>query len=393
MREFGKFSTRGPRPCRLLDAICETGLTAKPGIWICSYDFATAHVGKLTGTFDLLIADEAHYLKNPEAKRTQSVLGSIAHRAARVFALTGTPAPNNAAELWPLLYTVGRTTLSFSAFKARYCISVWRDGREVIVGNQNIEELWSLLTPFMMRRTKAEVLPQLPPLHITEFVVEPGEVDLESHFADRDAVKELHLVRRELAQQAELMEAMGHMTEYKNRLGALEGMVKSVATLRRYMGVQKATPLAEMVAQELKDGAYGKIVIFCMHRAVIEELKYRLQAFHPVTLYGGTSPASRQANIDRFQKDPKCKVFLGQVQAAGTAINLTAAHHVLFAEYDWVPANNAQAMMRCHRIGQTQPVFVRFAVAAGVIDETVLKVVRRKSKELAMIFDPVDIFA
>jgi SWI/SNF-related matrix-associated actin-dependent regulator 1 of chromatin subfamily A len=285
------------------------------------------------------------------------------------------------------------SALPYRPFVGRYCISWWNGKREVIVGNQNVAELRQLLTPFMMRRTKAEVLPDLPPITFSDFVVEPGEVDLEVHFADRDAVKELHIVRKEIEQQSALIQATGGMTEYKNRLGALEGLVKSTSTLRRYMGVQKAIPLAELVAGELKDGAYEKIVIFCMHRAVIEELRYRLKKFNPVTLYGGTSPATRQSNIDKFQKDKKCKVFIGQVQAAGTAINLTAAHHVLFAEYDWVPANNAQAAMRCHRIGQTQPVFVRFAVAAGVIDEVVLKVVRRKSKELAQIFDPVDIFA
>lgn len=388
MREFAKFSTR-TLPSAV---VTDTNISgSKPCVQICSYDYAVAHTERLKA-IDLLILDEAHYLKNPEAKRTQAVLAGIAHHAARTWALSGTPAPNNAAELWPLLFTCGLTTLSFAAFKTKFCVSYFANNREVIVGNQNVAELRQLLTPFMMRRTKTEVLPDLPPIHFSDFVVEPGEVDLEVHFADRDAVKELHIVRRELEQQAALVQATGGMTEYKRRLGALEGLVTSVSTLRRYMGVQKAIPLADMVIRELDDGAYNKLVIFAMHRAVIEELRTKLKKFNPVTLYGGTPPNTRQANIDKFQKDKRCKVFIGQVQAAGTAINLTAAHHVLFAEYDWVPANNAQAAMRCHRIGQTQPVFVRFAVAAGVIDEVVLKVVRRKTKELASIFDPIDIF-
>lgn len=392
MREFEKFSTR--RFDLSISRLPPSG--TDPVCAIVSYDYAMAQHELLSAWLSndsLLILDEVHYLKNPAAKRTQSVLGTLAHKAQRVFALSGTPAPNNAAELWPLLYTVGVTALSASTFTAKHCISVWKGGRETIVGNQNIPELRALLQPFMMRRTKAEVLPQLPPLMITEFVVEPGEVDLEVHFADRDAVKELHLVRRELQHQQELVEATGKMTEYKHRLGAVEALVASVSTLRRYMGVQKAIPLAKLVAEELDEKAYSKIVIFCMHRAVIEELRYRLAKYKPVTLYGGSSPAARQKAIDTFQEKKHCKIFIGQIQAAGTAITLTAAHHVLFAEYDWVPSNNAQAMMRCHRIGQTQPVSVRFAVAAGAIDEIVLKVVRRKSKELAMIFDPVDIFA
>ena len=364
-------------------------------VTICSYDWATTNARLITQPFDLLVLDEAHYLKNPAAKRTQSVLAKLAHQATTVFALTGTPAPNNSSELWPMLFTFGLTPKTFAQFVAHYCVSIRKDNRDVIVGNQNVEELRQLLSPFMMRRTKAEVLPDLPPIMFSDFVVEPGEVDLERYFADKDAVKELHIVRREIAEHSKTLEDVGKMTrgESNRQLGAIEGMVKAMPTLRRYMGAQKVEAMVELVTSEFEAGAYDKLVIFAMHMVVIEELRYRLRKYNPVTLYGGTSPTKRQANIDRFQKDPKCKVFIGQVQAAGTAINLTAAHHVLFAEYDWVPANNAQAAMRCHRIGQTSPVFVRFAVAAGVIDEVVLKVVRRKSKELAQIFDPVDIFA
>ena len=347
----------------------------------------------MTGEWDLLILDEAHYLKNPAAKRTRAVLGQLAHQAERTWALTGTPAPNNAAELWPLLYTFGVSALSYADFVSRYCVTRWNGKRNQIIGTRDAQAVRDMVAPVMLRRTKTEVLPDLPPIHFSDFVVEPGEVDLEVHFADRDAVKELHLVRKELQQQAATIQVLGGMTDYKRRLGALEGMVSSVSTLRRYMGMQKALPLVDLVSSEFDAGAYDKLVIFCMHRVVIEELRYRLRKYNPVTLYGGTPASKRQAHIDRFQKDKHCKLFIGQVQAAGTAINLTAAHHVLFAEYDWVPANNAQAAMRCHRIGQTQPVFVRFAVAAGAIDEVVLKVVRRKSKELAQIFDPVDIFA
>jgi SWI/SNF-related matrix-associated actin-dependent regulator 1 of chromatin subfamily A len=237
-------------------------------------------------------------------------------------------------------------------------------------------------------------MPELPPLIISDFVVEPGDVDLEVHFADRDAVKELHLVRQEVANQSMLLEALGKMVDYKDRLAAVETLAGiPTSTLRRYMGLQKVPPLAELVISEIEAGAYNKLVIFAMHRAVIEELRYRLRDYGAVTLYGGTQPAARQKNIDKFQ-DPEsgCRIFIGQVHAAGTAISLTAAHHVLFAEYDWVPGNNAQAMMRCHRIGQTLPVNVRFAVAAGVIDEQVLYCVRRKSRELAAVFDPIDIF-
>jgi SWI/SNF-related matrix-associated actin-dependent regulator 1 of chromatin subfamily A len=364
-------------------------------IAICSYNYASTNVENLrTVSWDVLILDESHYLKNPEADRTQTVLGQIAHAGDRTWALSGTPAPNNVSELWPLMYTFGLTSDGFEAFTHKHCKVTWRNNRLTILGNKDASGVRAMIGERMLRRMKYEVMPELPPLIISDFVVEPGDVNLEVHFADRDAVKELHLVRQEVANQSMLLEALGKMVDYKDRLAAVETLAGiPTSTLRRYMGLQKVPPLVDLVISELEAGAYNKLVIFAMHKAVIEELRFRLRDYGAVTLYGGTAPAARQKNIDKFQDpDSNCRVFIGQVHAAGTAISLTAAHHVLFAEYDWVPGNNAQAMMRCHRIGQGLPVNVRFAVAAGVIDEKVLYCVRRKSRELAAVFDPIDIF-
>jgi SWI/SNF-related matrix-associated actin-dependent regulator 1 of chromatin subfamily A len=130
--------------------------------------------------------------------------------------------------------------------------------------------------------------------------------------------------------------------------------------------------------------------VFAVHRDVISilasALRKKFGRFGVVTLFGGTPPRRRQENIDRFQTDPKCRVFIGQVVAAGTAITLTAAHDVLFAEASWNPADNAQAAMRCHRIGQDEPVFVRFVSAAGTIDERIQRVLRRKTETITQLF-------
>jgi SWI/SNF-related matrix-associated actin-dependent regulator of chromatin subfamily A-like protein 1 len=91
--------------------------------------------------------------------------------------------------------------------------------------------------------------------------------------------------------------------------------------------------------------------------------------------------------FQKFQSDPKCRVFVGQVVAAGTAITLTAAHQVMFVEADWTPANNQQAAMRCHRIGQTKPVTVRFVGMANSIDERIQRVLKQKTRVLTKLFD------
>ncbi len=173
----------------------------------------------------------------------------------------------------------------------------------------------------------------------------------------------------------------------RDGLEVLKGLAKSISSLRMYTGLQKIDPIAELVKEELALGAYEKIVIFAVHREVINNLRVKLRDFDPVTLYGGTPPEKRQKNVDRFQKNKKCRVFIGNIQAAGTAITLTAANQVLFAELDWVPGNNAQAAKRCHRIGQDKPVFVRCVGLADSYDERLSQILKRKTIELTELFE------
>lgn len=167
----------------------------------------------------------------------------------------------------------------------------------------------------------------------------------------------------------------------------LEAYATSTATLRRYIGLAKTPKVLEIITEELKENQYEKIVIFAVHQSVIEMTRSHLKDFNPVTLYGGTPPKKRQANIDRFQNDKYCRVFVGQIQAAGDSITLTAAHEVAFLEADWVPFNNAQAAARCHRIGQTEKVRARFFVCAETVDEDVMRAVATKTREIAKFLD------
>jgi SWI/SNF-related matrix-associated actin-dependent regulator 1 of chromatin subfamily A len=109
-----------------------------------------------------------------------------------------------------------------------------------------------------------------------------------------------------------------------------------------------------------------------------------LSKFKPVTLYGGTSPETRQKNIDKFAKDPKTRVFIGNILALPGVDGLqNMCCNVLMVEPDWVPANNAQAIMRVRRIGQSRPVFVRSVILEGDgLDRRIGQVLRRKTKDL-----------
>ena len=387
-REFQKFS----KTFRTTIVVQSRSQRVFGDTTICSYDLAETVPPIM---WDVLILDEAHYLKTPDAKRTQAVFGKsgLVRRARRVWCLSGTPMPNHAGELWPMLYTFGATPRGYDAFVEKYCTYFQTQYRKQITGTKQstIPELKGMLNAVMLRRRKDEVMKELPPISYGTLVVEETQVNLDEadsfvqYIFPIDRTKELE---ERLERERQLVNAIITGDAYpRDQMKALEAMANSVSTLRRYVGLQKMPALADILKEELNAGAYEKLVIFAVHRDVIEGLRVRLVKFKPVTLYGGTAPDKRQRNIDKFQKDPKTRVFIGNIQAAGTAITLTSAHNVVFAEQDWVPGNNAQAAMRCHRIGQTKPVFVRVASLANSLDERVSEILRKKTRDITKLFD------
>jgi SWI/SNF-related matrix-associated actin-dependent regulator 1 of chromatin subfamily A len=360
---------------------------------ISSYDYLTTNVASMNASWDLVIADESHFVKNPDALRTQALFGVIAHRTRRLWCLSGTPAPNHAAELWPMLRTFGITPGSYGEFVAAYCTSSTYKNRLNVTGTRDAAAVRTLLAPVMLRRTKEEVLPELPPISFHDHLLDATALEphmMEYYFARRYAVREAEIIKRELREQNMLVDALKRLQhDPQAQQGAIEALFEATSTLRCYVGATKVQAVVDLLTEELDAKAYDKIVVFAVHKVVCDSLMHKLQKYKPVLVYGGTLPTRRQMAIDKFN-NPKsgCRVFIGNINTAGIAINLTAAHQVFFAEYAWTPADNAQAAMRCHRIGQTKPVTVRFGVLPGGIDEVVLRVVRRKSRELAQVFDP-----
>lgn len=390
-REFARFSP--------FDHVCQVILTGKdsvrstgPIVVIISFDLVAAHAKTLLASepFDVLVIDEAHYLKERSTKRTKLIYGAtgVAKSCSRVWRLTGTPAPNDFSELYTHLKSAGIVTDSYWDFVFRYCTGFNAGFGFKITGSKNVEELKALLARFMLRRKKKDVMTQLPPLTFQEVVVDKSMVDLDPYFLDQTRGKSTaeFFETLKVADQTlrNALKAVANSGARVDVLSALNG--GSMITLRRFIGLAKLPAVLEIIGEELKSGVIDKIVLFAVHKDVIEGARVALAKFGPVTLYGGTPQEKRQANIDRFQTDPKCRVFIGNVEAAGTAITLTKAHEVGFLEMDWTPARNAQAAMRCHRIGQENPVRVRAFSLAGSVDEDVMKTLLRKTKELAKIF-------
>jgi SNF2 family DNA or RNA helicase len=330
--------------------------------------------------YDVLILDEAHYLKNHKAKRTQAILGrkcdgkgGLVARAKHVFALTGTPTPNNPSELWPLARALfpeaiwnlkTERPMAYWTFTERYCVV--RDtgfGLKIIKG-RNVAELRERLGPHVLRRRKEEVLQDLPPIRFEMLPVE-GKLTLPP-----DGKVDAALV-------ADILEAKG--------VDGLAEIAPHVASLRRLTGLAKVGPVIEWVKEWLEGGGQ-KLVLFAHHRDVILALEEGLGA-GVASVTGATTPLLRQEAIDDFQNDPGCRVFIGQLQAAGTGLTLTAASDLLFVETSWVPAENQQAAMRIHRIGQRNACLVRVASLAGSIDEDIQEALKRKLTDIRKLFD------
>lgn len=405
LNEFHKFSYV-PRTQQAIFSADEP-ITAE--LVIVSYDLAIKMYDALTAeAWDVVICDEGHFLKSRQSERTQVVYGGfkltdkttgtprvrngLIKHTRYLWVLSGTPAPNHAAELYPMLNAFGLTDgKSYWDFLNYYCNWYETNYGVTVTGTKQkrLEQLKNLLAPIMLRRKKADVMPQLPPITWSELMVEAGPVDKLLYFADPSwPTREDPKLDEKLALERQMMEhTIKSFALGEPGLAALATQAVSLSTLRKWQAFQKAPGIVEWVKNEMESGL-NKLVIFGYHRQFIEYLEMELKAYDPVTVYGGTPPRKRDNRIQRFQNNYKCRIFIGQLDACGTAITLTSADSILIAETDWVPAKVAQAVMRVHRIGQKNPVTARFAMLAGdSIDQRIQNVLRRKTMDLAAIFD------
>ena len=330
---------------------------------------------------DVLVLDEAHFLKNRQAKRTKYIYGQhcrgdgLVRFADRVWLLSGTPLPNNVSDFWTHLKAIWQYPLNFIDYTVYFC-KTWNGpfGLKVL-GNkaERMAEFKQVLGAIMLRRKADKVLTELPQLWWQDTLIEVKGWDDNAHVEDEREKKALSIILQSAITGQEVTD--------------LEKLAPSMASLRRLTALAKAKPIADQLAEELRDNAYDKVVVFAYHRAALETLRDTLAEFNPAYVVGGLANQERQSEIDRFQNDPSVRCFIGQITACSTAITLTAANQVVFAEMDWVPAVNAQASKRCHRIGQTKPVIVRSFALANSVDEVVSHTLAHKAKMISEVLD------
>ncbi len=329
--------------------------------------------------YDVCIMDEGHAVKNPKAKRTKALLGpkcdaigGVIENIPFVWDSTGSPAPNNYAELWtkmramtPKVITMqsGRI-LNYWDFVSRFCVTRETPFGVKIVGNKDSDLLRSRMDSYMLRRKRDSQPPRVDTL-----VLQPT-----------DALRAL----REVEQSEEGKEIARVLAkDGVEGLAALAG--GQTATLRRLTGLAIVSPLVSQITDEI-EGGLEKIVIIAYHRDVIEGIRDGLKAngVESAVYYGGMSAKQQDNAKHTFIQNANCKAFIGQITAAGTGTDglQTVCKDMLLAEYSWVPEENGQIIARLDRRGGLTGVLVRFAALAGSIHEKISAAEARKVADI-----------
>lgn len=336
------------------------------------------------GRGDVLILDEAHYLKSISSQRTKHIYGPRANGAGiikhydHVWLLSGTIAPNaNPMELYPhiralrpdLILKNGRPMGEFDFLK-EFCFFRPTLYGPKVTGVRDGARLRGITRQIFIRRTEEEVATELP-----EIVWEHRSVDSE----------EAKRVLRQLEDREEVRALIAHI-EIDGDFHAYDE--SALATLRRLIGELKVDPICEEIADQLRNGM-ERVVIFCQHHAVINRVHSALNDFGVVSISGQSSERHRVESIDRFQSraEGAPRVFIGQLDCCREVIDLTASNHVEFIESSWVPLYNYQAAKRCHRRPQTKPVFARIWGLAGSIDDLIASVCAQKVRNKKQLED------
>ena len=324
------------------------------------------------------VFDESHYCKSSTSQRTKAAKKIVRSAAGEVpvILLTGTPITNRPAEYAPQLQIIGQID-KFGGewgFYRRYC-DAFRDkwGQWHLEGASNLDELNDRLrSTCYIRRTKDQVLKELPPVVHDPVVVECGaaamkeyrkaEADIVQYLVDRavEIAKELGLSPKSAAVQARLKaESNQHLVR--------------ISILRRLAAKAKMPAIEEWIEARLLESR--KVVVAAHHRDIVDALADKYGGYK---IQGEMDVRDVELAKEAFQNDPAAKVMVLSIQAAKTGHTLTASQDVLFVELPWTPADVDQTYSRCHRIGQTGSVTATYLLLNGSIDEEIYSLIERK---------------
>jgi len=331
--------------------------------------FRTArHLDILTKyPFDLIIMDEAHKLRNPSTKMTRGMFSFLKSKlGTRILILTGSPIINNPADLFTLLCIVkpDEYNLGFrNSFIKEYCYYYFGRYGLHVVGSRNLDKLREETADYTIRRTKKDVLQELPDKYYRKVLLEMD--------------KKQRTVYEMMENDLNILLDSGEPLWAPSVLAQLTRL-RQLNTAPVIIGVDAPSVKTDFLMSLIEDSD-KKIVIYSCFETYIEYIDKLIKAPH-ILLTGKVPVDKRISEVARFQNDENVRYALGTIQTMGEGITLTAASDVVLIDRWWNPAICEQAVDRLHRVGQKNAVQVIIPVCSDSIDSSLDKILEEKKK-------------
>lgn len=326
----------------------------------------------MSSNFKVVIADESHFLKNAQAKRTAATL-PIIKKAQYALLLSGTPALSRPIELFKQLEALYPDVYkNVHEYGNRYC----KGGVfGMYQGAINHEELHNLMkATVMIRRLKKDVLAELPVKRRQQVFLDIAEKDM----------KQINALFRELEVVKGKIKACKSEEEVQSLKFTEKNLINKIYTDSAEAKIPAVLDYLETVIE-----AGCKFLIFAHHQPMLGAIHqlFLKKKLHCIRIDGGTPAASRQALVTEFQEKDDVKAAVLSIKAGGVGLTLTAASTVIFAELSWTPGDLIQAEDRAHRIGQVSSVNIYYLLANDTVDDIIWDVVRSKFENLGQVLD------
>jgi SWI/SNF-related matrix-associated actin-dependent regulator 1 of chromatin subfamily A len=317
----------------------------------------------MKANFDLVIVDEAHYIKNAQAKRTK-LINDIVKDIDRLWLLTGTPMTSRPIDYYNLLSLVDSPVAkNWLAYVIRYCngFQFQAGPRKVwnVMGATNLEELRDRTSGTILRRLKEDVL-DLP-----DKIITPVYLRLKSR---------------------EYEEIMGEYYDWYDKnpeeSKSLTVQFSKLTKVRQVIANEKITQTIEIAENILEQDK--KVVIFCNFTDSLNRIVEHFGK-SAVKIDGSMSKDNRQQSVDEFQNNPKVKVLVGNIRAAGVGITLTSGEAVIMNDLSFLPSDHAQAEDRCYRYGQKNNVLVYYPIFENTVEGVIYDIINAKKQVIATV--------
>ena len=315
--------------------------------------------------FNTVIADEVQYIAEPDTIRARAMNQiCTAHKKSKKLFISGTPYETRTSQFFTCLHILDPIQFpNRYRFLMRYCDPVKTFFGWKFDGLSNAEELHSMISKFMIRRLKKDVLTQLPP-KIRAVVPMNVTLSERSKYDQIDDQFEQDIILGKKSKK----EQLGHISELKK--GAFEAKKKAVIQwIKEYLEIN------------------SKLVVFIYHHSTYDAL---MQEFGKVSvgITGETPATQRQDIVDRFQNDSKINLFIGQIKASGVGLTLTKASATAFVEFGTTAPQHEQAEDRVHRIGQeADSVMAYYLILDNSIENDIMNTLERRNKDLKQVMN------